>query len=125
MKNLQERAIEAAKKFITRKGYEVIEASWRSENTGSIDLIARDEEMLIFIDVAAHEGIDKGMPEENLPAARERMEINAAKWLAQHVDDESFVDVRVRFDTIGMMVLSENRALLRYHINCLGVDFTG
>ena len=30
----------------------------------------------------------------------------------------------VRFDIISMLVLSEDRALLRHHINCLGDDFT-
>lgn len=29
------------------------------------------------------------------------------------------------FDGIGMMALSENKALLRHHINCLDADFAG
>lgn len=122
MKNLQERAIKAAEKYLNHKGYAVVETNWKSDG-GSIDLIARDEDALVFVDVAANEGTDKGMPEENLPAARERMEGNAAKWLSAHADDDAVTDVRVRFDTIGMMVLSENKALLRHHINCLGADF--
>lgn len=58
-------------------------------------MVARDEDALVFMDEAAHAG------------------------------DEDLADVRVRFDTIGMMVLSENKALLRHHINCLGADFAG
>lgn len=52
------------------------------------------------------------------------MEINAAKWLAENANDERFVNVSVRFDIISMLALSEGRALLRHHINCLGADFT-
>lgn len=121
MENLQARAIEAAEKYLAHKGYEVVE----TDPEGGADVIARGEGALVFVDVAAREGADKGMPGENLPAARERMEAAAAKWLAAHADDEDIADVRVRFDTIGMMVLSESKALLRHHINCLGADFAG
>lgn len=121
MENLQARAIGAVEKYLAHKGYEVIETSPES----GADVVARDEETLVFVDVTVREGADKGMPDENLPAARERMESAAAKWLAAHSNDEDIADVRVRFDIIGMMVLSENKALLRRHINCLGADFAG
>lgn len=31
-----------------------------------------------------------------------------------------FVDTPVRFDEVAMMVVKENRALLRHHVNCFG-----
>lgn len=65
------------------------------------------------------------MPDENPPAARERMGSAAARWLAAHAGGEGTIDVSVRFDAIGMIVLSENKALLRHRINCLGADFAG
>lgn len=45
--------------------------------------------------------------------------------MAAHTDNEGIADARVRFDTVGMMVLFENKALLRRHINCLGMGFAG
>ncbi len=42
-------------------------------------MIARDQDALLFVDMAAREGADKGMPDENLAASRERMEANVAK----------------------------------------------
>ena len=120
---MQERAIEAAERFIERRGTGVPNAEWKSEDGGAIDLMALKDETVVFIDVNARIGADKGMPEENIPAAHERMKINAAKWLAEN-DDERFANVSVRFDIISMLVLSEDRALLRHHINCLGADFT-
>lgn len=48
------------------------------------------------------------------------MEINAAKWPGQHGDDPENVEVTIRFDSIAMLVIGEDRALLRHHINCLG-----
>ena len=42
----------------------------------------------------------------------------AARWLAGNGDD--YADTPVRFDEVAMMVVKENRALLRHHINCFG-----
>lgn len=111
MKNLQAPAIEATGKYPVHKGYEVIETNGSSADGGSVDVMARDKDALAFMDVAAREGADKGMPNENLPAARERIEAGAAKWLAANTADDNLSDMRTRFDTIAMLVLGENKAL--------------
>lgn len=118
MFELKQKAIKAAVTFLDRRGYEVIDTEWESED-GYIDVVAHDEGAIVFYDVRARKGIEKGMPEESL-RARERMEINAAKWLGEHGDDPDYVDVTIRFDSIAMPVIGEDRALLRHHINCLG-----
>ena len=66
---IQERAIEAAAKFVDRRGYEVLDRAWSAEEGISVDLVARDGDAIVFIDVAAREGIDKGLPEEDPSAA--------------------------------------------------------
>ncbi|MFR7671289.1 MAG: hypothetical protein ACLU0O_12035 [Collinsella sp.] len=50
--------------------------------------------------------------------ARGLREALAATWLAGNGDD--YADTPVRFDEVAMMVVKENRALLRHHINCFG-----
>ena len=119
MFELKQKAIKAAATFLDRRGYEVIDIEWESEDGSCIDVVARDEDAIVFCDVQARRGAEKGMPEESL-GARERMEINAAKWLGEHGDDPDNVDVAIRFDQIAMLVIGEDRALLRHHINCLG-----
>lgn len=119
MSELKQKAIKAAATFLDCRGYEVIDTEWESEDGGYIDVVARDEDAIVFCDVQARRGVEKGMPEESL-GARERMEVNAAKWLGQHGDDPENVDVAIRFDSIVMLVIGEDRALLRHHINCLG-----
>ena len=124
MSELKEKAIKAAEKFLERRGYEVVESNWKSEGGNSLDLVAREDDTVVFVDVYARHGFDKGMPEEGSEGSRERREIAAAAWLSEHADDEGYVDMPVRFDSIAMMLLSENRALLKHHINCLGCGLT-
>ena len=60
----------------------------------------------------------EGMPPEEITdEMRRHMELVAMSYLAQ-ADREP--DVRVRFDTIMVCVFSEDRALIRHHINAFG-----
>ena len=62
---LQERAIEAAAVFVERRRYDVFDKAWSPEEGISIDLVTRDGDDVVLTDVAACEGIDKGLPEED------------------------------------------------------------
>lgn len=124
MYELKEKAVKAAERFLVQRGYEVVENNWKSESGSSIDLVAREDDTVVFVNVYARSGIDRGTPKESSESSRERREIAAAAWLSEYADDESIVDTSVRFDNIAMMLVSESRALLKHHINCLGCDMT-
>ena len=109
---LQEKAVKAATRFIERKGYELLEAGWASPEGTLIDLIANDEDTLVFIDVTATEYGEGGF--EGGKVKRSDLEIAAASWLAVNTPDG---DIQVRFDIIDMLVVSTDRAPLRHHIN--------
>lgn len=110
---LQEKAVKAATRFIERKGFELLEAGWTSPEGTQIDLIANDEDTLVFIDVTATE-YGEGGGFEGGKVKRSDLEIAAASWLAGNTPDG---DIQVRFDIIDMLVVSADRALLRHHIN--------
>lgn len=67
----------------------------------------------VFIDLGADElgAVGDGRND------RETMELLAVSWLAENDFAES---VGVRFDKISMIVVGEDRALLRHHINAFG-----
>lgn len=109
---LQEKAVKAATRFIERKGFELLETGWTSPEGTQIDLIASDEDTLVFIDVTATEYGEGGF--EGGKVKRSDLEIAAAAWLAGNTPDG---EIQVRFDIIDMLVVSTDRALLRHHIN--------
>ena len=106
-----------AKTFLERKGYEIVDEAWQGpEGIGGIDLVAVDEDgTLVFVDATVRIGTD-GFPEAR--RARGLREALAATWLAGNGDD--YADTPVRFDEVVMMVVKENRALLRHRVNCFG-----
>lgn len=108
----------AAARFLERKGYEILERNWTCF-AGEADLIARIEDTLCFIEVKTRSQIQKGFPEEAVDARkRNRYERIAACYLKEYEG----CDVRVRFDVISILVLSEHRAFLRFHTNAFGVE---
>lgn len=123
MHELKKRAVKATARFLIQRGYEVVETSWESEGS-AIDVVAREDDAVVFVDVYARLGADRGMPEDGGEASRERREIAAATWLSEHDGEEGLVDLPIRFDSIAMMVIGESRALLRHHINCVGCEIT-
>ena len=117
MNDMKEKAMGAVKAFLERKGYEIVDEAWQGpEGIGGIDLVAVDEDgTLVFVDATVRIGTD-GFPEAH--RARGMREALAATWLAGNGDD--YADTPVRFDEVAMMVVKENRALLRHHVNCFG-----
>lgn len=107
----------AAVLLLERKGFEILETNWRCK-AGEADIIAFDEDALVFVEVKTRVGADSGMPAEAVtPQKRSRYEKIAAWYLSQH----DVADVRVRFDVIDVLVVAEDRALIRHIVNAFGV----
>ncbi|KKQ57253.1 MAG: hypothetical protein US74_C0006G0037 [Parcubacteria group bacterium GW2011_GWA2_38_13] len=54
-----------AKKFLKRQGYKIIDKNYRTKS-GEIDIIARDKESLVFVEVKTRSSAEFGDPEMNL-----------------------------------------------------------
>lgn len=113
MENLQERALKASEMFLARHGYEIVETGW-TDGDSSIAIVARDGESYVLVDVVARDANAEHFPA--LTEGRRSREAAAAAWLATHAPAE---DATIRFDTVSLMVISESKAFLRHHINCL------
>ena len=115
--NLIDRAVSASARYLELRGYEVLEQNWSPEGSEeSVPLIAYDDDVLVFVDVTVRNGFEGFVPESETD--RKAMEILAAKYLAQADDEPNF---EVRFDIISMMVVREDRAMLKHHINAFSV----
>lgn len=116
-KELGRRGEAAAVSFLQRRDIDVVETNWTCP-AGEADIIAREGSALCFIEVKTRTQVEKGFPEEAVDARkRQRYERIAAFYLRDHATE----DVRVRFDVISILVLSEHHAFLRYHRNAYGV----
>ncbi|MBP5266387.1 MAG: YraN family protein [Lachnospiraceae bacterium] len=97
-----------AAKYLSAQGYQIIERNFHCK-MGEIDLIARDAEYLVFVEVKYRTTAAKGMPAEAVGFAKQRKICSAASYyLMKHGYLEN---VSVRFDVIA--ILGEDITLYR------------
>lgn len=98
------RAEERAAEFLRSLGYEIIARNYRWQG-GEIDLIARDGDCLVFVEVKARSSRAYGLPEEAITSRkRERLIRTAQHYLRRHP-----IELPVRFDVVA---LSQGQARL-------------
>lgn len=115
-KELGRKGEQAAARFLKSRGYDILETNWTCF-AGEADIIARDGDTLCFVEVKTRSNSEKGFPAEAVDAKkRARYEKIAASYLKTY----EACDIKVRFDVISILVLSEQRAFLRFHINAFG-----
>ena len=122
MQNLQEKSLRAIRTLLERKGYEIIDSEWGSEEDKVIGVVAKDDDILVFVDVKEKEFDNDGLDNPD-HLSRTELEIEAAKWLSSDFNTVEG-DFCIRFDTIDLLIISGNRALVRHQINALGGDNT-
>lgn len=80
-------------------GLEIIDRNWRCR-AGEIDIIARDDETLVFIEVKCRAGVGYGDPLESITREKvRRLRRLAGQWLMDH--DVSAP--RIRLDAVGIV----------------------
>jgi putative endonuclease len=89
-----------AASFLQERGYEIIDRNWHSQS-GEIDLVAKDKDRLVFIEVKTRSGSGFGHPFEAItPSKVARMRRLVADWcVAKQVSS-----VKVRLDAIAVLV---------------------
>lgn len=98
------------------QGYKILDRNW-SCPAGEVDIVAREGDVLVFVTVKTRTDISRGFPgEEASPSVRSRNEKVAAYYLSEFRD----VDFPVLFDTVSLLVVAEDRALIRHYVNAFG-----
>ena len=73
-----------ARDFLKRKGYRIIETNYRCPE-GEIDIIAKHDDFLVFVEVRTKTSLEFGSPEESITIAkRKRIKATAAYYQQTH-----------------------------------------
>jgi putative endonuclease len=95
---LGKQAEDLASRELAARGYQILQRRFRTR-WGEIDIIARDGETLVFVEVRARAGEDYGSAEDSITARKEwRMTRMAEAYLL----DQRLGDVDCRFDVVAI-----------------------
>lgn len=88
-----------AVKYLEDKGYEILERNYRNR-FGEIDVIAREEEYLVFVEVKYRSTKDCGSPFDAVDFRKQKRIVGVARhYLLMHGLSES---VNLRFDVVAV-----------------------
>ena len=83
---------------LARRGYTIVERGWRTPQ-GEVDIVARDGDCWVFVEVKTRRGRGAGLPEEALtPRKAERLTELALAYLSEH----ALGDVDWRLDLVAI-----------------------
>ena len=76
-----------ASRFLQDKGYQVLETNYRCR-WGEVDIVAKDGNQVVFVEVRTRSGGQFGTPEESItPAKAQRLMHTAQDYLQQHAEE--------------------------------------
>jgi putative endonuclease len=106
------RGEDAAAAFLERVGMQIEARNWRS-SAGEIDIVARDGDELVFIEVKTRRSERAGTAAEAVSAAKQGRIVRLARAYLATVGEQP--QVGVRFDVVAIRVIAADRALLRHY----------
>jgi putative endonuclease len=90
-----------ARKFLRRNGYKILYRNFRGRSGGEIDIIARDHDTLVFVEVKTRGGEEFGRPVAAVdPDKQRRIARGGLVWLRM-LDDP---DILFRFDVVEVVI---------------------
>lgn len=108
-KSLGHRGKDLAAKELERRGYRIVERRWCCR-LGEIDLVAKDGDILVVVEVKARSRSDYGPAIDAVDARKRRKLIQLAEvYLKSH----RVRGISVRFDVVGVTALPDRRPTLQ------------
>ena len=93
-----------ARRHLRRNGYKILYRNFRGHSGGEIDIVCRDHDTLVFVEVKTRTSEDFGRPIETIRAEqRQRISRGALAWLRM-LDDP---DILFRFDVVEVVLTTE------------------
>jgi putative endonuclease len=102
-----------AVEFIAAKGYEVVERNYRYGH-GEIDIVAKDRDSLVFIEVKTRNNLEFGPP---VLAVTKNKQRQIRKIAEAYLYDKNISDTECRIDVIGILLIKNIEPQINHIIN--------
>lgn len=88
-----------AAEYLQKQGYRILTTNFRCK-IGEIDIIAKDQEYIVFIEVKYRKDLSHGLPREAVTYYKQRTIIKVAMW---YLKQKHLYDCSCRFDVIEIL----------------------
>ena len=109
---------DVAARYLVSRGYEIIARNWTCQ-AGEADIIARDDDILVFAEVKTRSSTEKGFPSEAVDGKKRGKYLKIAELFTSRYEVQ---DLQVRFDVMSLVVTDNAHATIRHYINAFGAE---
>jgi putative endonuclease len=103
-----------AVKYLAEKGFDIVERNFHYSNIGEIDIVARDKNQLVFIEVKSRLNLEFGEPEYAITPKK----IKQIKKIAElYLFDKEIEEVDCRFDVVAILLEDKSNPKITYYEN--------
>jgi len=90
-----------AVEYLVSKGYQIIKRNFKFGQSGEIDIVAKDKNTLVFVEVKSRKSFEYGSPIQSVPPSKRKMIYHAARGYL-YVNKIENADMRVDFIGIDL-----------------------
>ena len=99
-----------AASILVKKGYQIVERNYRY-GKGEIDLIAKDGDVLVFIEVKARKNLEYGPPELAVTKGKQRQ---IRKIAEAYLYEKEITDMDCRMDVIAVQFYQNQKPRINH-----------
>ena len=92
-------------RFLKNKGYEIISTNYRCKY-GEIDIIAKDDYQIVFIEVRTKKGRAFGIPEESVSPRKQSKMVSSAQ---AYIQEKRLENSDWRIDVVAIAIDSKDK----------------
>ena|SRR5437879_584061 len=92
--------------FLRRQGYRILYRNFRARHGGEVDVVCREHDTLVFIEVQTRTSDDFARPSEAINAAKRKLISRGALAWLQLLDNP---DILVRFDVVEIVLAEDGQ----------------
>jgi putative endonuclease len=96
--------------FLEQLGMVVLDRNY-TYNHGEIDIVAKDGNELVFVEVKVRRSVQFGMPEESVTPAKQALIRRTAEG---YVQEKNLDEISCRFDVVAIRIEHGNKKLVHY-----------
>lgn len=106
-----------AEEFLLAQGYSLVARNWRVRQ-GELDLVMRDKDTLVFVEVRSRTNLDCGHPAETVNRAKQRRLARLAEiWLALNAP----MTPSCRFDVVTVITAPNANPMIEHFPDAFSV----
>lgn len=106
-KELGQKGEEIACGFLESNGYCILERNWFCP-LGEVDIIAKDDNTIVFVEIKTKSGLGYGSPEEMVGKRKQNKIIHLAEY---YLKEKNLEEVSFRVDVVAVILEGEKLSL--------------